>query len=70
MEIHRATIITEDGTLAINGLPFAVGDRVEVIIRNQAADTPAPASYPLRGTLLRFTDPFEPVSAADWEAMQ
>jgi len=70
MEIHRALIITEDGTLAIKGLPFAAGDKVDVIIRNQTADTPAPGNYPLRGTLLRFTDPFEPASAAYWEAMQ
>jgi hypothetical protein len=70
MEIYRATIITEDGTLAITGLPFAAGDKVEVIIRNQSVETPSNGKYPLRGTLLRFTDPFEPVSAADWEAMK
>lgn len=70
MEIHRATTITEDGTLAIKGLPFAAGDKVEVIIRNQPSVAPANGKYPLRGTLLRFVDPFEPVSIADWEALK
>lgn len=70
MEIHRATTIAEDGTLAIKGLPFAPGDKVEVIIRNQSPATPSNGEYPLRGTLLRFDDPFEPVSEADWETLK
>ena len=70
MEIHRAITITEAGTLAIKGLPLAAGDKVEVIIRNQASTTTGSVKYPLRGSLLRFDDPFEPVSAADWEALK
>jgi hypothetical protein len=68
MEIHRATTIEEDGTLAISGLPFAAGDKVEVIIRNQAEPAGANGRYPLRGSLIRYIDPFEPVPPGAWEA--
>jgi hypothetical protein len=70
MEIHRATTIAEEGTLAISGLPFAVGDKVEVIIRNLAEPTRQDEQYPLRGSLLRYTDPFEPVPPSAWEAQR
>ena len=46
MEIYRATTIEEDGTLAIKGLLFAAGDKVEVIIRNQPAESGPQEKYP------------------------
>ena len=70
MEIHCATTITEDSTLAIKGLPFAPGDKVEVLIRNQPTATPSNGKYPLRGTLIHFVVPFEPVTESDWEALK
>ena len=70
MEIYRIeTTITEDGSLAIRGLPFAAGEKVEVTIRNQ----PAPASrakYPLRGQPLEYRDPFASAADGDWDALK
>lgn len=28
------------------------------------------SSYPLRGTVLRYVDPFTPIAQEDWEALQ
>ena len=70
MEIYRATTIEEDGTLAIKGLPFAAGDKVQVIIRSQSEETSLREKYPLRGTVIRYTGPFEPAATNDWEALK
>lgn len=68
MERHRIeTTLKHDGILTIEGLPFHAGETVEVIIL--PSGTPRERSaYPLRGTPVKYTDPFEPVAAGDWEA--
>lgn len=62
------TVLTENVTRILQGLPFHAGDTVEVIILErpscQQEQTATPASglnqYPLRGTLIRYDDPFKP----------
>lgn len=79
MNAHKVeTVLSEDGTLMLKGLPFSAGDAVEVIILergNQSGKARAsqaePNLYPLRGTVLHYEDPFEPaVSPDDWEALR
>jgi hypothetical protein len=66
---HRIEItLTEDGKLSLDRLPFRAGQAVEVIVL--PAPGPAPAGQPLRGTLLRYDRPTEPVAEADWDALQ
>ena len=78
MTTHKVeTTLTEDGTLILRNLPFQAGDTVEVIIldRPQLASesTSEPAAldqHPLRGTVLRYDDPFEPaVPPTEWEVL-
>jgi hypothetical protein len=73
------TVLTEDGTLLLQGLPFQAGDTVEVIVLERPScqqgetSTLSPGSdqYPLRGTVIRYDDPFEPaVPVEDWEALR
>ena len=79
MNAHKLEVVlTEDGTLTLQGLPFHAGDAVEVIILS--AKTPhhqaAPKHqsdinlYPLRGKVIRYDDPTEPVALEDWEVLQ
>jgi hypothetical protein len=79
MNAHKVeTVLSEDGTLMLKGLPFHAGDAVEVIILERgtqfdrtAADQAEPNLYPLRGTVLHYEDPFEPaVLLEDWEALR
>jgi hypothetical protein len=96
MNAHKVeTVLSEDGTLTLQGLPFHIGDAVEVIILERSRsvserespsisfrespsqlekavlDESEPNSYPLRGTVLHYEDPFEPaVPIEDWEALQ
>lgn len=69
MEAHRiATMLTQDGTLVLENLPFHAGETVEVIIFGEPVRPGGHTPYALRGTPVRYTLPSEPVADADWEA--
>ncbi|MEN9870070.1 MAG: hypothetical protein RLZZ171_1058 [Cyanobacteriota bacterium] len=72
MNAHRIeTALTENGKLSLQNLPFKKGDEVEIIILDRSSSKTTTDSYPLRGTVIRYDDPFEPAtSAEDWEALQ
>ncbi len=64
------TTISSDRTLKISGLPFQPGRKVEVVVRDFAADEESGDRYPLRGKPIRYVDPFRPVAASDWDALK
>ncbi|MBO1047296.1 MAG: hypothetical protein HEQ10_05880 [Dolichospermum sp. DEX182a] len=79
MNAHKIeTSLTEDGTLVLKGLPFHAGDVVEVIILQpqtaqhqiKSLETQNTNLYPLRGKVIRYDDPTEPVALEDWECLQ
>ena len=72
MKAHRIeATLTENGTLTIKNLPFQAGDVVEVIILERLSGTLNSNPYPLRGTVIRYDDPFEPATPLeDWEVLQ
>jgi hypothetical protein len=61
--------VASDGSLTIKGLPFQAGDEVEVIVRGRKP-LKKEKCYPLRGTPVRYTDPFGSVAEGDWEAVK
>jgi hypothetical protein len=66
---HRIEVVlAEDGKLLLDGLPFRAGQAVEVIIL--PANRPAPPAQALRGTVLRYDRPTDPVAEADWGALR
>jgi hypothetical protein len=69
MQAYRVnTTIQEDGILTVSHLPLQAGEVVEVIILVQSSTARPQDRYPLRGTLITYIDPTEPVAEADWEA--
>ncbi|MCE2903437.1 MAG: hypothetical protein LW814_00165 [Anabaena sp. CoA2_C59] len=79
MNAHKIeTALTEDGTLVLKGLPFHAGEVVEVIILQpqtaqhqiKSLETQNTNLYPLRGKVIRYDDPTEPVALEDWEYLQ
>ena len=64
----ESTVQTE-GVLTLRNLPFPAGERVEVLILVQQADSAKADQYPLRGSQpYAYDDPFEPaVPEEDWE---
>lgn len=72
MKAHRIeTTLTENGTLLLKDLPFTAGESVEIIVLKLPARPSESNLYPLRGTVYRYDDPFEPaVPLEDWEVLQ
>lgn len=66
---HRIeTILSEDGKLLLDHLPFQAGQAVEVIVL--PAVRPTPPAHTLQGTVLRYDQPTAPVAEADWDALR
>jgi len=66
---HRIeTVLTEDGKLLLDQLPFRAGQVVEVIVLPVATSTPA--NHPLRGSVLRYDRPTDPVAESDWGSLR
>jgi hypothetical protein len=71
MMAHRIeTIVKQDRTLTLENLPFHSGEQVEVIIFSRPRRESQTNRYPLRGTIVQYTDPIEPVGQDDWEVTQ
>ena len=72
MNAHRIeTALTENGKLSLQNLPFKKGDEVEVIILERNSSKIASESYPLKGTVISYEEPFEPATSADdWEVLR
>ena len=58
--------ITENGTLQLSALPFSKGELVEVIILSAEDKSDAAAISSLRGQVIEYKDPTEPVAEEDW----
>jgi len=64
------TILTQDGTLTLSDLPFQAGDSVEVIIVPRTAASDVQNGYSLRGKVIQYDNPTDPVAQEDWEALR
>jgi hypothetical protein len=71
------SIVTTDGSIVLTGLPFRVGQSVEVIILDNVSDLNSASQPPderwksLQGSVTRYDDPFEPaIPLTDWDVLQ
>ena len=63
------TIVNEDGTIHLSGLPWPAGEAVEVIVLPHANPQSVNTARPLAGLPLRYDRPFDPaVAPEEWEA--
>lgn len=71
MNAHRVeTVISQDGILTIEGVPFNAGDAVEVIILERREKADGEDRYPLRGQPVSYDAPDEPVAEAEWGVLR
>jgi len=72
VEAHwRETTVGEHGELILKGLPFEPGQPVDVLVVSKTAEsTTAAGSRNLRGSVIEFHEPLEPVASEDWDALQ
>jgi hypothetical protein len=61
--------LSEDGVLELRALPFRTGEIVEVIILSREDKMCEAQDFPLRGKVLRYEKPTEPVAQDDWEVL-
>ncbi len=68
MQTYRIeTTISKDGTISIKDLPFAKGDKVEILVRSRKRGKDQNREkYPLRGLPIKYTKPFDSVAENDW----
>lgn len=64
----RLTRHLDSETVNLPELRSLVGRDVEIVVREIEPATEGLRS-PLRGSVLRYAQPFEPVADGDWEAM-
>jgi hypothetical protein len=70
MRAYRVeTIVSQDGALELHALPFRAGEVVEVIILSREDTGHTAQDFPLRGKVLRYEMPTEPVAQDDWEVL-
>ena len=58
--------MTKDGQLHLGCLPFVEGELVHVFVSSAAHSE----QQPLKGSVLRYEQPFEPAAGKDWGGQQ
>jgi hypothetical protein len=64
------TTLIQNGTLTLSDLPFQAGDSVEIIIVPHKSMSAAQTGYSLRGKVVQYDNPTEPVAQEDWEVLR
>ena len=65
----RETTVGEHGEVVLQGLPFAPGQPVEVLVVSKTAGSTAAGGLSLRDSVFEFREPLEPVAGEDWDAL-
>lgn len=63
-------ILTQDGVLELRALPFRAGEVVEVIVLAREDKIPQAQAFPLKGKVLKYDNPTEPVAQDDWDILR
>lgn len=62
--------VDDKGSISLTGLPFSAGEHVEVTIRSEDSIDRVHLRESLRGSVLKYDKPFDPVcDPDDWEAV-
>jgi hypothetical protein len=61
--------VSSNGGLLLEALPFGEGELVEVIILATKREEKPIKPLSLKGSVMEYTDPIEPVAEQDWEAL-
>jgi hypothetical protein len=61
---HAETVVEKDGKLYLDQLPFSEGEAVHVFV---SSARPV-AKQSLKGSVLKYEQPYAPVAEEDWQA--
>jgi|GEM_PF-651677 hypothetical protein len=62
--------VPENGVLILDALPFRSHDIVEIIVRLREDKKEQKNRYPMRGRIVRYDEPTEPVAQNEWDALK
>lgn len=69
--IRIEATVQPKGRVILNDLPFEEGKKVEIIVLDTNGKETMPKTNPLKGSVLRYDDPFEPATPIeDWEVLR
>lgn len=63
-------VIASDGKILLDSLPFLVGETVQIIILPSKHTQNQSINQSLKGTVVKYVDPLEPVAQDHWAALQ
>jgi hypothetical protein len=63
-------VVSQNSLLELYALPFQPGEIVEVIILSREDKMRETNRYPLKGQVLKYENPTEPVAQDDWEVLK
>lgn len=65
--------VSQNGKIELDAVPFAAGEKVEIIVlgrkKSDSAET-EPFEQKLKGSVLNYIDPTQPVAEDEWAALQ
>lgn len=64
------TLVPKDGVIELRDLPFKAGEKVEVIVLEGAPQGVNEDWRKLRGSVISYERPTEPVGVEDWDALK
>lgn len=71
MDAYRTEkVLTEDGTLHLDALPFQKGESVEIVVRVRGAGPDETETPSVAGAVRRHDRPTEPVAEGDWDVLR
>ena len=62
-------VMPENGVLILETPPFQAQNVVEIVVRLREKRRSPKDRYPLRGKILRYDDPTEPVAQNEWDSL-
>ena len=62
-------VISKNGTVQLEGLPFPPGELVDVIVLARKSEEDTAYTRTLKDSVLSYELPLEPVAEEDWDAL-
>ncbi len=63
-------VVTPDGEILLDTLPFLAGETVQIIVLPTKRAPKAHRQLSLKGSVIAYVDPLEPVTQEDWAVLQ
>lgn len=64
------TVVTQDGKIQLDELPFLAGETVQIIILPGPRPVKKYEYASLKDSVVKYTAPLEPVASEDWDAVE